>query len=78
MNEKGEPKIADVGADAQIVLSRGTVVTNARPDPMPEEAARITFEYFGPGARHAYDYTLYYSNIKDNVAKRIAAYKAGK
>ena len=78
VNEKGEPKIADVGADAQIVLSRGTVVTNARPDPMPEEAARITLEYFGPGARHADDYTLYYSNIKDNVAKRIAAYKAGK
>ncbi|MBQ7267282.1 MAG: DUF3089 domain-containing protein [Synergistaceae bacterium] len=76
-NEKtGEPEIADIGADAQIVLSRGTVVTNAKPDPMPEEAARITAEYFGPGARHDNDYTFYYNNIKNNVAKRIAAYKA--
>ena len=78
-NEKtGEPEIADIGADAQIILSRGTVMTNAKPDPMPEEAAKITFEYFGPGARHDNDYTFYYNNIKDNVSKRIAAYKAGK
>lgn len=76
--ETGEPEIGDIGADAQIVLSRGTVVTNAKPDPMPEEAAKITFEYFGPGARHDNDYTFYYNNIKDNAAKRIAAYKAGK
>lgn len=74
--ETGEPEIGDIGADAQIVLSRGTVVTNAKSEPMPEEAAKITFEFFGPGARHADDYTLYYNNIKDNVAKRIAAYKA--
>ena len=71
-------KIGDIGADAQIILSRGTVVTNAKPDPMPEEAARITAEYFGPGARHDNDYTFYYNNIKANVAKRIAAYKASK
>ena len=76
-NEKtGKPEIADIGADAQIVLSRGTVVTNAKPDPMPEEAAKITAEYFGPGARHDNDYTFYYNNIKANAAKRIAAYKA--
>ena len=77
-NEKGEPVIADIGADAQIILSRGTVLTHAKPKPMPEEAAKITAEYFGPGARHDNDYTFYYSNIKENVAKRIAAYKAGK
>ena len=73
--ETGEPEIADIGADAQIVLSRGTIVTNAKPDPMPEEVAQLTTEYFGPGARHDNDYTFYYNNIKDNVAKRIAAYK---
>ena len=76
VNEKGEPEIADIGADAQIIPSRGTVVTNAKPDPMPEEAAKITAEFFGPGARHDNDYTFYYNNIKANVAKRIAAYKA--
>ena len=76
-NEKtGAPEIGDIGADAQIVLSRGTILTNAKPDPMSEEAAKITAEYFGPGARHENDYTFYYNNIKDNVAKRIAAYKA--
>ncbi|MBO5493470.1 MAG: DUF3089 domain-containing protein [Pyramidobacter sp.] len=76
-NEKtGVPEIGNIGADAQIVLSRGTVVTSAPPDPMPEELAKITAEYFGPGARHENDYTFYYSNIKANVAKRIAAYKA--
>ena len=78
-NEKtGKNEIADIGADAQIVPERGTVVTNAKPDPMPEEAAKITAEYFGPGARHDNDYTFYYNNIKDNAAKRISAYKESK
>ena len=44
---------------------------------MPEELAKLLAEYFGPDGRHENDYTLYYSNIKANVAKRIAAYKAG-
>ena len=79
MNEKGEPEIGDVGADAQIVPSRGVIVTNAKSEPMPEEITKILAEFFGPDARHENDYTLYYSNIKDNVAKRIAAYhRAGK
>ena len=74
--ETGVYIVADVGADAQIVLSRGTILTNAKPDPMSDEMARITAEFFGPGARHENDYTYYYNNIKANVAKRIAAYKA--
>ncbi len=74
--ETGEYTVADVGADAQIVLSRGTIITNAEPDPMSDEEASITAEFFGPGARHENDYTYYYNNIKANVAKRIAAYKA--
>ena len=76
--ETGEYTIGDAGADAQIVPGRGTIITQAKPDPMPEEAEKITFEYFGPGARHDNDYTFYYSNIKANAAKRIAAYMAGK
>ena len=76
-NEKtGEPEIGDIGADAQINLARGVVVTNAKVEPMPEEAAKISGEFFGPDGRHNNDYTYYYNNIKDNVAKRIAAYKA--
>jgi hypothetical protein len=33
-------------------------------------------EVFGPDGRHDNDYSLYYNNIKDNVAKRVAAWKA--
>lgn len=79
LNEKtGEPEIGDIGADAQIVPSRGVVVTNAKSEPMPEEVSKILAEFFGPDARHENDYTLYYNNIKDNVAKRVAAYMASR
>ncbi|MBQ4431363.1 MAG: DUF3089 domain-containing protein, partial [Synergistaceae bacterium] len=74
--ETGTVAIGDVGADAQVVPSRGTVITNAKVEPMPAELARVASEFFGPDGRHESDYTFYYSNIKDNVAKRIATYKA--
>ena len=78
-NEKtGEPEIGDVGADAQINLARGVVVTNAKVAPMDEESAKVAAEFFGPDGRHDSDYTYYYNNIKDNVAKRFAAYQANK
>ena len=70
----GEPSIGDVGADAQINLTRGTVVTNARVAPMPEDVAKVAAEFFGPDGRHGSDYTYFYNNIKDNVAKRVAVY----
>ena len=76
-NEKtGEYEIGDIGADAKINLARGVVVTNAEVEPIPEEAAKLFAEFFGPDGRHNNDYTYYYNNIKANVAKRIAAYKA--
>ena len=74
--QTGEPSIGDAGADAQINLARGVVVTHAKADPMPEEVANIAAEFFGPDGRHENDYMYYYNNIKDNVAKRVAAYKA--
>ena len=78
-NEKtGEPEIGDIGADAQINLARGVVITNVKAQPLPEDVAKLFAEIFGPDARHDNDYTYYYSNIKDNVAKRIAAYKASR
>ena len=76
--ETGKYEITDVGADAQVNLARGVVVTNAKVKPMPEEAVKIVAEFFGPDGRHDDDYSYYYNNIKDNVAKRIAAYKASK
>ncbi len=61
-----EPK--DVGADAQVDTERGVVVTNAdcTPTEMPE--------FFGTQSYHSEEILLYYDNIRDNVAKRIAAY----
>ncbi len=78
-NEKtSESEIGNIGADAQVIPERGVVVTNAKVPPMPEEVAKIAAEFFGPDGRHNNDYTFYYNNIKDNVAKRIAAYKANR
>ena len=72
-NEKtGELEIRDVGADAQINLARGVVVTNGPASEVSEEL----MAYFGPDCHHGEDYTFYYNNIKANVAKRVAAYMA--
>ena len=77
VNEQtGEPEIGDLGADAQVCLARGTVVTNAKAVPMPEDAAKVAAEFFGPDGHHGEDYTYFYNNIKDNVAKRIATYQS--
>jgi hypothetical protein len=74
--QTGEPEIADIGADAQINLARGSIITNAKGEQMPEDAAKVAAAFFGPDGRHGEDYVFYYNNIKDNVAKRIATYKA--
>ena len=71
LNEKtGETEIRDIGADAQVVPERGVVVTNADHEPMTGMP-----DVFGTQSFHNGDYTFYYNNIKDNVAKRIAAYQ---
>ena len=73
-SETGEYEFVDAGADAQVVPERGVIVTNAASEPMPEELASAVSPFLGPDGRHASDYSYYYNNIKDNVAKRIAAY----
>jgi hypothetical protein len=79
VNEKtGKPEIVDLGADAQLNVARGVVVTNAKGEPMEEAKAKVAAEFFGPDGRHGEDYMFYYNNIKDNVAKRVAAYLANK
>ena len=42
----------------------------------PKDPARLTHLPFGPGVYHAYDYELFYKNLKANAAKRIAAFEA--
>ena len=69
-------EIVDLGADAQVCPSRGVVVTHAKGEAMPEEAAKINEAFFGPEGRHGDDYSFFYNNIKVNVAKRVAAYMA--
>ena len=65
-----EYEITDVDADAQLVPGRGVLLTNTTYDEIADAA------FFGPQSYHEDDYSLFYNNIKDNVAKRIAAYKA--
>ena len=65
----GKTEIRDIDGDAQVCLARGTVVTNAKA--IPNEMV----EFAGPQSYHQDDYSIFYNNIKDNVAKRIAAYK---
>ena len=64
----GATEIRDIGADAQVNLSRGTVVTHA--DAIPNEMVELA----GPECFHQDDYSIFYNNIRENVAKRIAAY----
>lgn len=63
-------EIRNIGADARVCLARGTVITNARavPNEMPD--------YAGPQSYHQDDYSIFFCNIKDNVAKRVAAFLA--
>ncbi len=72
--ETGERTIGDVGADAQINLERGVVVTHAIVPPVSEYVAKVSADFFGPDGRHAYDYMYYFNNIKENASKRVAAY----
>lgn len=67
----GATEIRDIGGDAQVCTARGTVITNA--DAIPNEMTDLA----GPQSYHQDDYAIFYNNIKDNVAKRIAAFKAG-
>ena len=70
LNEKtNEYELKDIGVDAKINLERGVIVTTT--------TAPVTNmpEFFGPASFHEDDYTFFYNNIKDNVAKRIATYK---
>ena len=68
----GATEIRDIDADAKVCIARGTVVTNAK------AIANDMAEFAGPQSYHQDDYSIFCNNIKDNVAKRIAAYKASR
>ena len=63
-------KIKNIGADTKVIQERGVILTNADFEPMLG-----VNDIFGPQSFHNGDYIFFYNNIKDNVAKRIAAYQ---
>ena len=65
-------EIRDIDGDAQVNLARGTVITNAKAEP------NDMVEFAGPQSYHQDDCAIFYNNIKANVAKRVAAYQAGR
>ena len=67
--DAGAREFVDLGVDAQINLARGVIVTKT--------TAPVTDgkEFFGPASFHENDYSFFYKNLQENVAKRIAAYK---
>ena len=68
--ELGKMENAPHPADAQVNLERGVVITTTKAmKPMPGPVP------FGNGSFHNGDYALYYYNIKENIATRIATYK---
>ena len=46
------------------------------PDSNAKAVPNEMTDLVGPQCYHQDDYSIFYNNIKDNVAKRIAAYKA--
>ena len=68
--ETNEYEIQHLDIDAKVNLARGVVVTTTTIPPSADP------KFFGPASYHEDDYPFFYNNIKENVAKRIAAYKA--
>ena len=66
--ETNEYEIQDLDIDAQVNLARGVVVTTTTIKPSSDP------RFFGPASYHEDDYPFFYNNIKENVAKRVAAY----
>lgn len=67
-NDEGEYEIRDVGANATVDTERGVVVTKADYDYI------ALTDIFGPASYHSGDYALFYENLKENVAKRVAGF----
>ena len=63
-------KIVNLDVDAQVNLDRGVIVTTTK------EPVTNMPDYFGPASFHENDYSFFYKNLQENVAKRVAAYKA--
>ena len=67
-----EYEIIPEAADAQVDTERGVVVTTTKVIEPIDDSLGLGF---GPDSFHHADYSLYYNNIKANVAERCAAYQ---
>ena len=68
--ETGEYEVIPEAADAQLNVERGVVVTHTDVlAPMDESMG------FGPESYHGGDYTLWYTNIQENVKVRVNSYE---
>lgn len=61
-------------SDAQIDAERGVVVVTSPEAQSYKMQNPAMVEYFGTDCYHGADYTLFYVNIRENVAKRIETY----
>lgn len=68
-----EGEVGPGTADARVDLSRGVVICETV-ELVPELQAAMA-AHFGPESYHLQDYSLYYENLKQNVADRIAAFE---
>lgn len=67
-------QIVPGASDAQIDAERGVVVVTS-PEAQPYKITNpILYAYFGTDSYHSADYTLFYVNIRENVAKRIETF----
>ena len=62
-------KIVNLDVDAQVNLARGVIVTTTK------EPVTNMPDFFGPASFHENDYSFFYKNLQENVAKRIETYK---
>lgn len=69
--ETGAYEVIPGAADAQLNIKRGVVVTHT--DVLAPMAPQMGF---GPESYHGGDYTLWYTNIQENVKDRVAAWLA--
>ena len=68
-----EGEVGPGKADARVDVSRGVVICESV-DFVPELQSAMA-AHFGPESYHLQDYSLYYENLKQNVADRIAAFE---
>ncbi len=71
--ETGEMVSMNIGADAQLDLERGVVICHAD-YPFIGDGNEDAEEIFGKESFHNGDFTLFYNNFKENVAKRCDAF----